>query len=195
MKNKDDRGGDLLENIYLDTKKIKYIGEGVIIGKAVRIRRPEDVMIGDYTIIDDFCYISSALEIGRYCHIAPNVTISGGKGKLTMGNICSIAAGSSIHTGSSDYKGVSLDFPSIPLEFRFGGFSEDIVFDDHVLLGSHTVVLPGVHLPEGFASAALTVIKKREYESWTLYGGHRCEKIMTRDHKEYDECIKNLSLT
>ena len=46
-------------NIFFDLKKLKHIGKNVIIGKTVRIRRPELVEIGDNTIIDDFCYIST----------------------------------------------------------------------------------------------------------------------------------------
>ena len=40
--------------------------------------------------------------------------------------------------------------------------------------------MPGVRLPEGFACAAHTVIRNREYEPWTLYGGYDCQKIYPR---------------
>ena len=45
-----------MENIFFDKSKLKYCGENVIIGKTVRIRKPEEVSIGDGTIIDDFTY-------------------------------------------------------------------------------------------------------------------------------------------
>jgi hypothetical protein len=44
----------IMENIFFDLKKLKYLGTGAIIGKTVRIRKPEEAIIGDYTIIDDF---------------------------------------------------------------------------------------------------------------------------------------------
>jgi len=135
----------------------------------VRIRKPEEVCIGDYTIIDDFTYISTALETGRYCHIAPNVTISGGSGKLTIGDFSGIAAGSSVHVASSDYLRGSFELPAIPPEYRMGGVCEDVVFEDHVLIGAHSAILPGVHLPEGFASAAHSLLRKRRYDPWTLW--------------------------
>ena len=40
------------------------------IGKCVRIRNPENVSIGDNSIINDFTYISSNLELGKYFYIA-----------------------------------------------------------------------------------------------------------------------------
>ena len=39
-------------------KKLKYVGENVIISNNIRIRHPEKVQIGDNCIIDDFNYIS-----------------------------------------------------------------------------------------------------------------------------------------
>ena len=41
-----------MENIFFDRSKLKYCGENVIIGKAVRIRKPEDCIILDNTIIE-----------------------------------------------------------------------------------------------------------------------------------------------
>lgn len=171
-----------MENLFFDIRKLKYLGVGAIVGKCVRIRRPEMVVIGDYTIIDDFTYISCELEIGRHCHIAPNVTISGGSGKVTIGEFAGIAAGSSIHAASSDYMSASLDLPSVPEEMRFGGAIEAVDLAAHTLLGSHSVVLPGVKLPIGCATAALTIVRNKKYEPWTLYGGFDCQKICRRNH-------------
>jgi UDP-3-O-[3-hydroxymyristoyl] glucosamine N-acyltransferase len=46
-----------MDNIFFDKSKLKYCGKNVIIGKTVRIRKPEDCIIGDNTIIDDFAYM------------------------------------------------------------------------------------------------------------------------------------------
>ena len=58
------------ENIFFDLAKLKRCGRNVIIGKTVRIRYPELVEIGDDVIIDDFTYISTALNIVGRVHIA-----------------------------------------------------------------------------------------------------------------------------
>jgi acetyltransferase-like isoleucine patch superfamily enzyme len=171
-----------MENIFFDLKRLKYLGVGAIIGKTVRIRKPEECVIGDHTILDDFTYISCPLEIGRFSHIASNVTISGGHGRVTIGDFVGVATGCSLHAASSDYLEGSLDYPSIPAEFQFGGQCEDIVFEDFVLLGAKSVVLPGVHLPEGVSTGALSVISKRKYRPWTLYV--RGQREMKRDGAE-----------
>jgi len=181
-----------MENIYFDLNRLKYFGKGAIIGKTVRIRKPEETVIGDYTIIDDFTYISCALTTGGYCHIAPNVTISGGSGRVTMGNFVGVSCGGSIHPMSEDFMSASFQMPSIPKEFQFGALSGDVVMEDYVLLGAHSVVLPGVHLPEGFASAAHTVIPKKKYEAWVLYGGPRARKLVRREHARAVECGQKL---
>ena len=92
-----------MDNIFFDKKTLKYCGENVIIGKTVRIRKPELCVIGDGTIIDDFTYISWGITIGKYCHIASNVTISGGEGHLYMDDYSTISNHCSIHCASSDY--------------------------------------------------------------------------------------------
>ena len=74
------------DNIFFDVSKLKHVGKNVVIGKTVRIRQPENVSIGDNTIIDDFAYISAKIDIGTNCHIASHSSISGSKGKFTMGN-------------------------------------------------------------------------------------------------------------
>jgi acetyltransferase-like isoleucine patch superfamily enzyme len=172
------------DNIFFDISKLKYLGENVIIGKTVRIRHPEKVEVGDNSIIDDFTYISTELKMGKSCHIAAGVNISGGGGRVILGDYVAISAGCSLHAATSDYISASLDYPSVPDDLKFGGYIDDIEMRDFVLLGAHTVVLPGVILPEGFASAAKTVIRNKKYEEWSLYGGQEVGLICRRSHKK-----------
>jgi acetyltransferase-like isoleucine patch superfamily enzyme len=73
-----------------------------------------------------------------------------------------------------------MDLPSVPEDLRFGGTAGEVHIADYALLGAHSIVLPGVELPEGFACAAHTVIRRRDYEPWTLYGGYDCQKLYPR---------------
>lgn len=175
-----------MENIFFDLRSLKYLGVGARVGKTVRIRKPESVIIGDNCIIDDFTYISCSLELGKCCHIGPNVTLSGGASQITIGDYVGIGAGSSINPYSSEYSTASFDLASIPEEFRFGGIVGEIKINNHVLLGSHTIVLPKVTLPEGLATAALTVLRMKKYDPWTLYGGFEGREICKRNHSMLD---------
>ena len=174
-----------MDNIFFDTNKLKHLGKNVIIGKTVRIRQPEKVSIGDNTIIDDFTYISCAMEIGKNCHIASNVSISGGKGKLIMGDYSTISNGSSVHCASSDYKSCSLDLPSVPVEQQFGGVVEDITIGNYVVVGAHSCILPGANIPDGTAFGAYTLIKKESLlKPFHLYVGRKCKDLGERNNKE-----------
>lgn len=169
-----------MKNIFFDLKKLKYLGVGCIIGKTVRIRKPEQCMIGDYTIIDDFTYFSCSMEIGVHCHIGPNSSISGGKGNFKMGNFSTISHNCTIHCASSDYTRFSLDLPSIPEDSRYGGVVEDVILGDEVVIGAHSCILPGVIVPNGVACGAFSLLKKQVYEPNTLYVGIPAKKYKER---------------
>jgi len=172
------------DNIFFDTSRLKHIGKNAIIGKTVRIRQPENVSIGDNTIIDDFTYISCAAEIGTNCHIASNVSISGGKGKFIMGNYSTISNGCSVHCASSDYRECSLDLPSVPEAEQFGGEIGTIIISDFVTVGAHSCILPNVDIPEGTAFGAYTMIKSgKKLEPYHLYVGHACRDLGKRGNK------------
>ena len=170
------------ENIFFDLSRLKHLGKNVIIGKTVRIRKPEEVSIGDNTIIDDFTYISCALDIGKNCHIASNVSISGGDGKLTIGDYSTISNGCSIHCASSDYRECSLDLPSVPKEDQFGGVVEDINIGNYVVVGAHSCILPGASIPDGAAFGAYSLVKKQSnLKPFHLYVGNDCRDLGERN--------------
>ncbi len=180
------RGSSVLNNnIFFDLSKLKHVGKNVIIGKTVRIRQPEKVSIGDNTIIDDFTYISCAAEIGKNCHIASNVSISGGKGTLVMGDYSTISNGCSLHCASSDYRMCSLDLPSVPEEQQFGGEVGDILIGDYVTIGAHSCILPYAKIPEGVAVGGYTMVKGvNRLLPYHLYVGHNCRDLGERGNQE-----------
>jgi galactoside O-acetyltransferase len=103
---------------FTDLKfKFKKIGNNVEIGSNVYFRYPELVEIGDNVIIDEFCYFTTALNIGNYVHIGPHCTSIGGRNsKLIMSDFSGLSAGCRIICGSDDYKN-GLTNPNIPNEF------------------------------------------------------------------------------
>lgn len=173
------------DHIFFDINQLKHIGKDVIIGKTVRIRKPEEVSIGDGTIIDDFTYISCAMTIGKNCHIASNVSISGGKGRFFMGDFSTISNGCSVHCASSDYRKCSLDLPSVPENMQFGGEVSDIKIGSFVTIGAHSCILPGSQIPEGTALGAYTLIKNTsKLEAYHLYVGTDCRDLGKRNNIE-----------
>ena len=124
------------------------------------------------------------MEIGKNCHIASNVSISGGKGKFTMGDYSTISNGCSVHCASSDYRECSLDLPSVDESKQFGGHVEDISIGDFVVIGAHSCILPGAKIPDGSAFGAYTLIKKENnLEPFHLYVGYQCRDLGERKNK------------
>ena len=91
-------------NIFFDLSELKHCGKNVIIGKTVRIRYPHLVSIGDNCIIDDFTYISTALELEGYNHISAGCKIIGGSSsKLVMKPFSTFSPNVVVAAGSDDY--------------------------------------------------------------------------------------------
>ncbi|MDO9543535.1 MAG: hypothetical protein Q7J98_14610, partial [Kiritimatiellia bacterium] len=160
------------ENIFGDLSEIAELGPHAIIGKTVRIRKPQKCRIGDYSIIDDFSYISCGVTVGRFTHIGAQTIIIGGTAHVTIGDFVNIAPGCRLVAASHDFAQGGLCGPAIPEEFCAPSVTVDIRIDDHVLLGTGTVILPGCHLPAGLATGAMTLITpSMKLKPWTIYTG------------------------
>ena len=104
----------------------------------------------------------------RLKYLGKNVII--GK-TVKMGNYSTLSSHVSVHCASSDYTKTSLDLPSVPKDQQYGGFVEDVEVGNYVVIGSHSVILPGVKLPDKLACGAFTLLDKKDYEELGLYVG------------------------
>lgn len=180
-------------NIFVDLQQIDYLDETAIVGRTVRIRKPERVRIGAGSIIDDFTYISCALELGSYSHIGAGAAIIGGEAHVKIGHFVNMAPGARIIAASNDFRGGGLVGPTIPALYAAPSLIDDIVIGDHVLLGANVVVLPGVHIPEGVALGACTLLTaKMKLEPWTLYAGCPAQRMRKRDGNVMLEAARRL---
>ncbi len=168
------------ENIFFDLNKLKSVGENVIIGKTVRIRYPELVEIGDNVIIDDFVYISTALKINSYVHISSGCKIIGGpKCTVEFANFSTLSPNVVLAAGSDDYLG-GIATPLVDTEFKGNVEYGNIIIGKHCIVGSNSVIMPGVVIGEGSAVGALSLVKKN-LEEWSLYAGVPAKKIKIRE--------------
>ncbi len=143
-----------MENLFFDLNDLAYLGENVIIGKSVRIRNPELVTVDDNAIIDDFTFISGALKVGRFVHVASSCCFQASGSEIEIMDFCGIATGCRIFAASSDYFGCALDLPTIPQSMRSGTIRSPVRIGECSLIGANTVVLPGVTIPNGFSCGA-----------------------------------------
>ncbi len=97
-----------------------------------------------------------------------------------------LSVGTCIFTNCDDCSGNHLLGPTIPENLR-GVTRGKIVFDAFAGVGANSVVLPGVHFPEGSGIGALT-LAHRSLKAWTLYLG-----VPMRQVRRTSEHIKVLA--
>ena len=181
------------ENIFLDLSTLAGLGKSAIIGKTVRIRKPARVKVGDFSIIDDFTYISCGLTVGCYTHIGAGGVLIGGDAHITIGDFVNIAPGCRIVAASNDFTGGGLVGPTIPEEFAAKSIIADVFIGDHALFGTGTVILPGCRVPEGMATGAMTLVTPDlELEPWTLYAGVPARPLKKRASAAILDAAKRL---
>lgn len=157
------------ENIFFDRNDLKYCGNNVIIGKTVRIRRPDLVSIGDNSIIDDFTYISGEVEIGKYAHIGASSSLQASGSKIIINDFSGVSSGVRVYATSSDYLLCSFDVPTIPEEFVYGTIRLEVIFDKFVWIGANSVVHPGCNFPIGFVCGSLCKLSPQlSFKKWSI---------------------------
>lgn len=164
-----------------DYSRLRSCGVDVRIAKNVTIKYPHLVSIGNHVAIDDFCYISTALEVGDYVHIAPLCSIIGGQASLcVVGDFVGLSAGCRIICASDDYLGSGLTNPTIPELYHATIHRSDVILEKHALLGTNCVVHPGVVIGEGSAVGSCSLITK-SLDSWCVYAGIPAKLRRPRD--------------
>ena len=150
------------------------------------MRYPEHFVVGDESIIDDYCYFSTKLSIGRCVHIGAQCLVAGGRDfTLTLKDFSGMAAGVKVYCRSDDFvhdlAGIfPPDMPNPKTHYIKG----DVTFHEYATVGANSVVMPDNDLPEGVAIGALSFVPQRfKFEPWTVYSGHPIRKLMPRDRK------------
>lgn len=167
-----------------------------IISPNTRIRYPQELVVGEGSVIDDFCYLSTRIRIGRYCHIANNCTIAGGPElRFELGDYSSLSAGARVWCSSNDFvRGIIALLPAEngPDEHALKG---DVIFGRLTGVGSNSVVMPGNHVPEGVAIGALSFVPSGfHFEPWTVYAGVPIRPIAERDRASVLGQLERLGL-
>ena len=136
------------------------------------------LVVGRNTRIDDGCIITGNVEIGDYVHIAANCLITGTAG-VVIGNYTGIAAFTSILTATDDFSGRSMVGPTVPTKYRKFLKRGQVIIGRNVIVGSHSVVMPGIVLNDGCGIGAHSLVKQ-DCDADTLYGGVPAKKIKPR---------------
>ncbi|RME89761.1 MAG: acyltransferase [Verrucomicrobia bacterium] len=152
-------------------QRLAACGAGVRVYRGARLVHPERIAIGARTQIDEGVRIfaGQGVRLGRHVHLAFESSISGG-GRCEVGDFVSVGAAVRIITGTDVPDGSGLTNPTVPPEYRVVKRGE-VVLEDHVLLFTGALVLPGVRIGEGAVVAAGGLVH-RDLEPWRIYAGN-----------------------
>jgi len=137
------------------------------------------VTIGENVRIDDFCILTGNITIGNNVHIACFTFLSGASGFIAIGDYVGIGSRTTILTACDDFSGKSMNNPTIPDEYKPGLHQGPVVLCKHVIVGAHTVILPGVTIHEGCSVGAFGLVKQ-DLEAWGVYAGVPAKRIGDR---------------
>lgn len=159
-----------------------------IVSPNCRIRYPDLFRVGDNSIVDDFGYFSTKVEIGVGCHVGPSVTVAGGSDRLfKLGDYSGIASGTRIYCSSNDYVN---ELVTIGLE---SGLAGDVIFENYTGIGANSIVLPNNVIPEGTVVGALSFVPANfKFEPWSVYFGNPLRYIMPRNRDAVLKQVESL---
>ncbi len=168
---------------YKELLKIgfKSIGENVLVSSKASIYSPHLIALGDNSRIDDFCVISGQVTLGRNASVAVFCNLAAGRSHISIADFSTLAYGCHIISQSDDYSGETLTNPTIPRDFK-NEKSADVTIGRHVILGTSTIVLPGVTIPDGVASGANTLFIENP-NAWSIYVGSPARKLKSRSRE------------
>lgn len=162
------------------TMNFRSVGESVRLSRKASIYGAGRISIGDHVRIDDFCVLSAGaggIFLGSYIHIAVYSSIIGA-GKVTLSDFANISSRVGIYSSSDDYSGQAMTNPMVPEKYT-NVESADIFIGKHVIIGSGSVILPGVTLGNGVAIGALSLVKN-DCEPFGIYTGIPARRIKER---------------
>ena len=161
----------ILARDAIESMGFASVGRNVLISDRASFYGAARISIGDNVRIDDFCVLSAGaggIAIGNCIHVAVYSSLIG-RGRITLGDFCNISSRVSIYSSSDDYSGATMTNPMVPEEFT-GVTHADVVIGRHVIVGSASVVLPGVTLEEGVAIGALSLVRS-DCRAFGIYAG------------------------
>ena len=170
----------ILSRIELDALGFRSVGDNVHISDRASFYGAGRISIGNNTRIDDFCVLSAGdggIFIGAHIHIAVYSSFIGA-GKITISDFCNFSSRVSLYSSNDDYSGFGMTNPTIPARYT-NIVHADVFLGRHVIVGSGSVILPGVTLEDGVAVGALSLVN-RNCKAFGIYAGNPVRRVKER---------------
>ena len=170
----------MLSREAIEQMGFSSVGDNVQISEKASFYGTARIILGTNVRIDDFCVLSAGvggINIGQYVHIAVYSSMIG-VGKITIMDFCNISSRVSIYSSNDDYSGATMTNPTVPSEYT-GVTHADVLLGRHVIVGSGSIILPGVTLEDGVAVGALSLVTK-SCKAFGIYAGSPARRISVR---------------
>jgi acetyltransferase-like isoleucine patch superfamily enzyme len=171
------------ESAELRSFGFRQVGENVRIARNCTIVGLENVSLGSNIRIDGNVVIAAhagSLTIGNHIHIgtACFLACSGG---IAMADFTGLSHGVCIYSATDDYSGAALTNPTIPAQY-LNVKKARVSLERHAIVGSGSVILPGVCVGEGCSVGALSLVTK-SLDPWGIYFGSPVKRLRARSRK------------
>jgi galactoside O-acetyltransferase len=170
----------MLSRAQIDAMGFAAVGDDVRISEWARFYGASRIALGNHVRIDDFCVLSAGrggIRIGGHVHIAVYCSLIGQE-EIVLGDFCNLSSRVSIYSSSDDYSGQTLTNPTVPDEFK-NVTHAPVRLGRHVIVGSGSVILPGVSIGQGVAIGALSLVKQ-DCDEFGIYAGNPARRIKER---------------
>lgn len=166
-----------------------------IISPQSRIRHPEQFVVGDDSIVDDYCYFSTKVRIGRSTHIASGCSVAGGSAHtFTIGDFSSLSSGVKIWCTSDDFvNDLVTIIPQGCDQVKTHLISGDVTLGNCTAVGANSVIMPNNEIPEGTVIGALSFAPAGfRFEPWSVYAGIPIRLVWRRNRQNVVEQLQRL---
>jgi len=158
----------------------KRLGSGVQLSDKASVYGAARIEIGDNTRIDDFCVLSAGeggISIGKHVHVAVYTSLIGA-GRIEIRDFANLSSRVSVYSSNDDYSGEYMTNPTVPAEYT-NVTRLPVIIGKHVIIGSGSVILPGVTLQAGAAVGALSLVTS-DCDGFGIYAGVPAKRIGDR---------------
>lgn len=157
-----------------------------IISPNIRARYPQFFSVQDHSIVDDFCYFSTKIKIGKFSHVASGCSIAGGTDhQFRLGDFSSLSSGVKIWVTSNDFSNDIVTFVPVEAEgLQKTMIKGDVVMGNFTAVGTNSVIMPNNKIPEGVVIGALSFVPSGfKFKPWSVYVGIPIKFIKRRNKK------------
>jgi galactoside O-acetyltransferase len=154
------------------------LGRNVKISEKAAIYDAERIEIGDNCRVDDFSTLSGHVVMGRNVMVSALCHVAGGIPGVFLSDFSTLAYGVKIMGQSDDYSGATMTGPTVPAPYK-RETKQSSRLGRHVIVGTNSVILPGVDVAEGCSVGAMSLVT-RSTDPWGIYAGSPARRIKDR---------------